>query len=100
MRFCACWIRCSLRCPTRSDRGHSYTAMFVPDESCRGACLLMFLIVFTSSSLQVATPADWVPGKDVVVLGTVSTDDAIKMFPKGVKVVRPWLRTTPDPKAP
>jgi len=48
---------------------------------------------------KVATPADWVKGKDCVVLPTVSTEDAKKMFPKGVTEVRPWLRTTPDPSA-
>jgi alkyl hydroperoxide reductase subunit AhpC len=47
---------------------------------------------------KVATPADWVKGKDVVVLPTVPTEEARKLFPKGVNEVRPWLRTTPDPK--
>jgi len=47
---------------------------------------------------KVATPADWTKGKDVVVLPTVPTEEAQKLFPKGVTVVRPWLRTTPDPK--
>jgi len=49
-------------------------------------------------SHKVATPVDWVPGKDVVVLPSVTTEDAQKLFPKGVKEVRKWLRTTPDPK--
>jgi len=48
-------------------------------------------------SHKVATPADWQRGQDVVVLPTVPTEDAKKLFPKGVEVVRPWLRTTPDP---
>jgi len=48
---------------------------------------------------KVATPADWTPGKDVVVLPTIPTDEARKIFSKGVTEVRPWLRTTPDPKA-
>ena len=48
-------------------------------------------------SHKAATPADWQKGKDVVVLPTVSTSDAEKLFPKGITVVRPWLRTTPDP---
>jgi len=47
----------------------------------------------------VATPADWVKGKDTVVLPVVSTADAEKKFPKGVTVIRPWLRITPDPSA-
>ena len=47
---------------------------------------------------KVATPADWVAGKDVVVLPTIPTEEARKLFPKGVTEVRPYLRTTPDPK--
>jgi alkyl hydroperoxide reductase subunit AhpC len=46
---------------------------------------------------KVAAPADWQKGKDMVVLPTVPTEEAQKLFPKGVNVVRPWLRTTPDP---
>jgi len=49
-------------------------------------------------SHKVATPADWTSGKDVVVLPSISTEEARKLFPKGVNEVRPWLRTTPDPK--
>jgi alkyl hydroperoxide reductase subunit AhpC len=52
-----------------------------------------------ANSHKVATPADWVKGKETVVLPTVSTDDAKKLFPKGINEVRPWLRTTPDPTA-
>ena len=50
-------------------------------------------------SHKVATPADWTSGKDVVVLPSVPTDEARKLFPKGLVEVRPWLRTTPDPKS-
>lgn len=46
---------------------------------------------------SVATPADWKPGEDVIVVPAVSTEDAIKKFPKGVKVVKPYLRYTPQP---
>lgn len=46
---------------------------------------------------KVATPADWTKGKDVVVLPTIPTDEAKKLFPKGVNEVRPYLRMTPDP---
>jgi len=48
-------------------------------------------------SHKVATPADWKKGDQVVVLPTVSTEDAKGLFPKGINIVRPWLRTTPDP---
>lgn len=46
---------------------------------------------------SVATPADWKPGEDVIVVPAISTEDAIKKFPKGVKVVKPYLRYTPQP---
>lgn len=46
---------------------------------------------------SVATPADWKHGEDVIVVPAVSTEDAIKKFPKGVKVVKPYLRYTPEP---
>ena len=45
----------------------------------------------------VSTPADWKQGEDVIDGTSVSTDDAIKKFPKGVKVVKPYLRYTPQP---
>src|SRR6187549_1659045 len=46
---------------------------------------------------SVGTPGDWKQGEDVIVVPAVSTDDAIKKFPKGVKVVKPYLRYTPQP---
>jgi len=46
---------------------------------------------------SVATPADWKHGEDVIVVPAISTEDAIKKFPKGVKVVKPYLRYTPQP---
>ena len=50
-----------------------------------------------TASHSVATPADWKNGEDVIVVPAVSTEDAIKKFPKGVKVVKPYLRYTPQP---
>jgi len=46
---------------------------------------------------NVATPANWNHGEDVIVVPAVSTEDAVKKFPKGVKVVKPYLRYTPQP---
>lgn len=46
---------------------------------------------------SVATPADWKQGEDVIVVPAVSTEDAVKKFPKGVKVIKPYLRYTPQP---
>ena len=50
-----------------------------------------------TANYSVATPADWKHGEDVIVVPAVSTEDAIKKFPKGVKVVKPYLRYTPQP---
>lgn len=50
-----------------------------------------------TAQYSVATPADWKEGEEVIVVPAVSTEDAIKRFPKGVKVVKPYLRYTPQP---
>jgi len=50
-----------------------------------------------TSKHSVSTPADWKQGEDVIVGTSISTEDAIKRFPKGVKVVKPYLRYTPVP---
>ena len=46
---------------------------------------------------SVATPADWKDGEDVVVSPSIATEDIPVKFPKGHKVVKPYLRTTPQP---
>lgn len=48
---------------------------------------------------SVATPADWKQGDEVIVVPAVSTEEAIKKFPKGVNIVKPYLRFTPQPDA-
>jgi alkyl hydroperoxide reductase subunit AhpC len=50
-----------------------------------------------TAKYSVATPANWQHGEDVIVVPAVSTEDAIKKFEKGVKVVKPYLRYTPQP---
>ncbi|MEO7922983.1 MAG: peroxiredoxin [Chitinophagaceae bacterium] len=50
-----------------------------------------------TANYSVATPADWKQGEDVIVVPAVSTEDAIKKFPKGVNVIKPYLRYTPQP---
>lgn len=50
-----------------------------------------------TANYSVATPANWEEGQDVIVVPAVSTEDAIKKFPKGVKVIKPYLRYTPQP---
>jgi len=46
---------------------------------------------------KVATPADWQQGQDCIVVTAVSDADAEKLFPKGVRKVKPYLRYTPQP---
>jgi alkyl hydroperoxide reductase subunit AhpC len=50
-----------------------------------------------TAEYSVATPADWKEGEDVIVALSVSTDEAQKKFQKGVKIVKPYLRYTPQP---
>jgi alkyl hydroperoxide reductase subunit AhpC len=46
---------------------------------------------------KVATPADWKQGDDVIITGAVSDEEAKTAFP-GFKTVKPYLRTTAQPK--
>jgi len=46
---------------------------------------------------RVATPANWKHGEDVIIAGSVSDDDAKKLFPQGWKSPRPYLRVTKQP---
>lgn len=50
-----------------------------------------------TAKYSVATPANWKHGENVIVVPAVSTEDAIKKFPKGVEIVKPYLRYTPQP---
>lgn len=48
-------------------------------------------------SHKIATPVNWKDGDDVIVPPAISTEDARKIFPKGVKEIKPYLRYTPQP---
>jgi len=50
-----------------------------------------------NAKYPIATPANWNPGEDVIIGLGVSTEEAPAKFPKGVKVVKPYLRYTPQP---
>lgn len=48
---------------------------------------------------KVATPANWKPGEDVIIVPTLSDEEAKVQFPAGFKVIKPYLRITPQPAA-
>jgi alkyl hydroperoxide reductase subunit AhpC len=48
---------------------------------------------------KVATPVNWKHGEDVIIAGSVSDDDAKRIYPQGWKAPRPYLRIVPQPKA-
>jgi alkyl hydroperoxide reductase subunit AhpC len=50
-----------------------------------------------TANYSVATPANWVDGEDVIVTPAVKTEDIPGRFPKGHKIIKPYLRTTPQP---
>jgi len=50
-----------------------------------------------TDSEKVATPVNWKYGEDVIVPPNISTEDARKIFPKGVTEIKPYLRYTPQP---
>jgi alkyl hydroperoxide reductase subunit AhpC len=60
-------------------------------------------ILRTIDSLQltdrfsVATPADWQRGDDVIIVPSVSDDEAKQKFPRGWQTLKPYLRVTPQP---
>jgi thioredoxin-dependent peroxiredoxin len=47
---------------------------------------------------QVATPANWKQGDDVIISGSVSNEDAQKKYPGGWKSPKPYIRIVPQPK--
>ncbi|MFD2163599.1 peroxiredoxin [Paradesertivirga mongoliensis] len=50
-----------------------------------------------TANYSVATPADWKEGEDVVVTPAIKTEDIPARFPKGHRIVKPYLRFTPQP---
>jgi alkyl hydroperoxide reductase subunit AhpC len=47
---------------------------------------------------RVATPVNWKHGDDVIIAGSVSDEEAKKIYPQGWKAPRPYLRIVPQPK--
>ena len=51
-----------------------------------------------STKHKVATPVNWKNGDDVIILGSVTDEDAKKQYPQGWKAPKPYLRIVPQPK--
>ena len=46
---------------------------------------------------KVATPVNWRPGDDVIIAGSVSDDEARKMYPQGWNAPKSYIRVVPQP---
>ena len=51
-----------------------------------------------TAEYKVATPVNWKPGEDVIIAGSVSDEDARKLFPDGWTTVKPYLRVVKQPR--
>ena len=51
-----------------------------------------------SAKHKVATPANWKDGDDVIILTSVSNEEAQKQYPQGWKTLKPYLRVVPQPR--
>ncbi|RMH30069.1 MAG: peroxiredoxin [Planctomycetota bacterium] len=52
-----------------------------------------------TSEHKLATPANWKPGEDCIIVPAVSDEEAREAFPAGFRAVKPYLRYTPQPAA-
>lgn len=50
-----------------------------------------------AAKYPIATPADWKVGEDVIIGLGVKDEEIASKFPKGHKIIKPYLRTTPQP---
>src|SRR6187431_3227923 len=50
-----------------------------------------------TANYSVSTPANWENGQDVIVVPAIATEDIPAKFPKGHTIIKPYLRTTPQP---
>ncbi len=50
-----------------------------------------------TAKYSVATPVNWKNGEDCIIVPAVTNEEADKKFPKGYKVIKPYLRVTPQP---
>ena len=50
-----------------------------------------------TDQFKVATPVNWRDGEDVIIVPSLSDEEADQLFTKGYKKIKPYLRTTPQP---
>jgi alkyl hydroperoxide reductase subunit AhpC len=50
-----------------------------------------------TDGFKVATPVNWKPGDDCIIVPAVKDEDVPKLFPKGMRKIKPYLRYTPQP---
>lgn len=50
-----------------------------------------------TANYSVATPVNWEHGQDCIIAPAIKEEDIPAKFPKGHKVIKPYLRTTPQP---
>jgi hypothetical protein len=85
--------------PERAWPGSPWRAPSVGDSivkiSPRGLASLKLLKQCACHS--VATPVNWQPGDDVIIVPSVSDEEARKKFPAGWKAPKPYLRIVPQP---
>jgi len=51
-----------------------------------------------TAKYRVATPANWKEGDEVIIAGSVSDEEAKKIYPDGWKSPRPYIRIVPQPR--
>jgi alkyl hydroperoxide reductase subunit AhpC len=47
---------------------------------------------------KISTPVNWKQGEDVIISGSVTDDEAKKIYPNGWKSPKPYIRIVPQPK--
>ena len=51
-----------------------------------------------TAAYKVSTPAQWQPGEDVIIAGSVSNDEATQIYPEGWAEPKPYIRIVPAPQ--
>jgi alkyl hydroperoxide reductase subunit AhpC/SAM-dependent methyltransferase len=70
-----------------------------PDDTGRnfGEILRVIDSLQLTANHKVATPANWQQGQDCIISTAVPDTDAERLFPRGVRKLKPYLRYTPQP---